>query len=218
MITHDLTRTSGAIILASSLGHEVSLESRAWSNGAFTEELLKAFNGAADVDEDGQIDIDELVRYVMTEVPKITSDDQHPILERDNPHQHFTFASTRYIDLGYSASGKVSASDETTKSDDQIATNSADVGSDSKYQGSAMQLLPLFSIQEEEDMYSIEEPGSQEFVFIRMVSPDSPKIHRIEKRGNLFVVHYFTSAAGTSRFIVHNHAVIFDTRTQTFQE
>ena len=97
MIMRDLTRRSGAIVLASSLGKESSLEASTWRNGAFTEEILRALQSpVADLNQDGKIEIRELVKYVTVAVPELTKNRQHPNVERDNPHQYFTFPlSTR---------------------------------------------------------------------------------------------------------------------------
>ena len=90
MILMDLSRRSGAIVLASSLGQESSFETPAWSNGAFTEELLKALQSdEADDNGDGFVATDELVRWVTAQVPELTEGRQHPNVERDNPLQAF---------------------------------------------------------------------------------------------------------------------------------
>ena len=44
LIYRDLRRRTGAVVFSSSLGHELSLESDAWRNGAFTEALLEALS------------------------------------------------------------------------------------------------------------------------------------------------------------------------------
>ena len=86
----DLARRSGAIVLASSLGQESSLEAKRWGNGAFTEELLEALKSkVADTNGDGFVDTDELTTHVTGAVPKLTKGRQHPNVERDNPLQKF---------------------------------------------------------------------------------------------------------------------------------
>ena len=47
-IHRDLANRVGATVLSSSRGFELSWESRAWRNGAFTEALLEGLGGAAD--------------------------------------------------------------------------------------------------------------------------------------------------------------------------
>lgn len=82
----DSSRRSGAVVIASSLGREASLEAPPWKNGAFTEELLNALRTpVADTDKDGRLDVRELVAYVARAVPKLTDDRQHPGVTLDNP-------------------------------------------------------------------------------------------------------------------------------------
>src|SRR4029077_7876154 len=47
-------------------------------HGAFSYFLLKALSGAADKNNDGKVDVNELINYVQTEVAKATNDKQHP--------------------------------------------------------------------------------------------------------------------------------------------
>ena len=95
LIMQDLARRSGAIVLASSLGQEASLEASTWRNGAFTEEILRALqSGVADTNQNGQLDIEELSAHVTGAVPRLTGERQHPNVERDNPQQHFALPIT----------------------------------------------------------------------------------------------------------------------------
>lgn len=85
LIDRDLFRRSGAIVLSSSRGQEASLESARFENGAFTEALIRALRtSAADEDQDGLVNTDELRRFVMAEVPELTRGRQHPTVDRDN--------------------------------------------------------------------------------------------------------------------------------------
>jgi len=95
-------------------GNEYSWESHKYDNGAFTEAIVEALTGevavagagesSADtprsalrspdsglqaVVDDGQISTDELREYVRTRVPVLTSDRQHPTVDRDNLHRKF---------------------------------------------------------------------------------------------------------------------------------
>lgn len=91
-IYNDLVRRSGAIVFSSSKGGELSYESSAYQNGAFTRELVAALRGKdADKDGDGMISVDELRAYVESEVPKLTGGLQHPTVDRDNLAEKFTF-------------------------------------------------------------------------------------------------------------------------------
>ena len=47
-------------------------------HGAFTYFVMKGLDGAADENGDGVVDGNELIRYVITQVPKATGDKQHP--------------------------------------------------------------------------------------------------------------------------------------------
>lgn len=84
-IYNDLSRRSGAIVLSSSLGRELSWELDELQNGVFTEELLLALTSqAADQNSDGSVSIDELRDHISREVPKRTQEKQHPTIDRDN--------------------------------------------------------------------------------------------------------------------------------------
>ncbi|MBN1524040.1 MAG: WD40 repeat domain-containing protein [Spirochaetales bacterium] len=99
-IYNDLVRRSGAIVFSSSLGIERSLETDEYQNGLFTAMLKKAFNGSADSNNDGTVDIKELTGFVCVQVPlsaKLISNregkslTQHPTVDRDNIYIQFGF-------------------------------------------------------------------------------------------------------------------------------
>lgn len=69
---------SPLIMLASCDQNELSMESKAWNNGAFTHELVEGLNGAADADHDGVVTIKEIFEYVHTAVLKLTDNKQTP--------------------------------------------------------------------------------------------------------------------------------------------
>ncbi len=84
-IYNDLVRRSGAIVLSSSQGAELSYELDQFENGAFTEAILRALTSrAADRDGDGAVSIDELTAYVGPAVAASTARRQHPAVDRDN--------------------------------------------------------------------------------------------------------------------------------------
>lgn len=70
----------GVIGFYSSTESQKSNESEAWNNGIFTKALLEGFNGKA-TDQEGNITIDELERYVRESVRKATNGKQMPIFE-----------------------------------------------------------------------------------------------------------------------------------------
>ncbi len=89
-IYNDLSRRTGAIVLSSSLGSELSYEQDTLENGVFTEELIAALTTqAADADEDGAVSTEELREYVSTAVAARTGGLQHPTVDRDNVEGRF---------------------------------------------------------------------------------------------------------------------------------
>ncbi len=72
---------TGARVLASSEGRELSIESKEWQNGAFTKALVEALRGQADFGKEGVVRSSELVAYVQRRVAKLTSDRQHPVVQ-----------------------------------------------------------------------------------------------------------------------------------------
>ncbi len=91
-VYNDLSRRSGAIVLSSSLGRELSWELDELQNGIFTEELLLALTGqakAADLNNDQWLSIDELRDYISQSVPRRTGEKQHPTIDRDNIEINF---------------------------------------------------------------------------------------------------------------------------------
>ncbi|HLM73238.1 MAG TPA: caspase family protein, partial [Polyangiaceae bacterium] len=91
-VYNDLSRRSGAIVLSSSRGSELSYELDELQNGVFSEAILIALTtDRADVDKDGHVSVDELRAFVAGEVPKRTWDKQHPTVDRDNLDVQFGF-------------------------------------------------------------------------------------------------------------------------------
>lgn len=85
-IYNDLSRRSGAIVLSSSQGSELSYERDDLQNGVFTEHVLAALTSdVADADKDGIVTDRELRSYVASAVAKDTGGLQHPSVDRDNP-------------------------------------------------------------------------------------------------------------------------------------
>jgi hypothetical protein len=92
-IYHDSQLRSGAVVVSSSRGSEVSYELSAVANGVFTEELLRALTATAeaDADGDGMLTLQELARFVGRAVPERTHNLQHPAVDRDNPDMTTVF-------------------------------------------------------------------------------------------------------------------------------
>ena len=69
----------GRIILTSSSAQEVSQESNKLGHGYFTYYLLEGLRGAADISNDGEIDVDEIYQYLNMRVADATNGSQHPM-------------------------------------------------------------------------------------------------------------------------------------------
>lgn len=91
-IYNDLKRRSGAIVFSSSKADEYSYEAAKIENGLFTEEIINAFKTKnADENNDNNLSIDELKKYVTEAVIKLSNNLQHPTVDRDNIYQKFSF-------------------------------------------------------------------------------------------------------------------------------
>lgn len=73
---------SPVITFASCGKGELSEESDAWNNGAFTKALVEGLSGKADADHNGIVTITELSKYLDTRVAELTKDAQHPVLSK----------------------------------------------------------------------------------------------------------------------------------------
>ncbi len=90
LIYSDLVRRTGAIVISSSRGSELSYERDDLENGVFTEEILNALlSDVADSDHDGLLTTEELRAYITGAVAALTGDLQHPTVDRDNLEQVF---------------------------------------------------------------------------------------------------------------------------------
>jgi tetratricopeptide (TPR) repeat protein len=80
-VVERLGEAEGEILgLMASRPKELSYEGSQFGggHGAFSYYLLKALAGAADKNNDGKVDVNELINYVQVEVAKGTNDKQHP--------------------------------------------------------------------------------------------------------------------------------------------
>ena len=75
---------SGRVILTASGGREVAQESSEIGHGVFTYYLLEGLRGAADIDHDGRVDIDEIYKYVSQKVSSATHGRQNPMRKSPN--------------------------------------------------------------------------------------------------------------------------------------
>jgi uncharacterized caspase-like protein len=79
-----LVRAKGRAIITGARGSEVSLELPELGAGIFTHYLVQGLNGAADLDRDGIVSLQELYSYVEQEVSRksrAVGGNQHPVMK-----------------------------------------------------------------------------------------------------------------------------------------
>lgn len=69
----------GRVVLAASGANEIAFERASLGHGVFTFYLLEGLRGAADDDRDGQVDVDEIYKYVSRKVVGETRGSQRPM-------------------------------------------------------------------------------------------------------------------------------------------
>ena len=65
--------------MTSSSANEVSQESDKLGHGYFTYYLIEGLKGAADIGNDGEVDVDEVYQYLNMRVAEATNGSQHPV-------------------------------------------------------------------------------------------------------------------------------------------
>lgn len=83
----NLNRGSGAVVISAAAGNGYALEDEQWDNGAFTYTILNGLKyNQEEMDQDinGEISVNELKDYVLTNVEKITNGAQKPTTRREN--------------------------------------------------------------------------------------------------------------------------------------
>ncbi len=84
------------VVYSSSAGRELSYESPAWQNGAFTKSVLEAIaEGKADLFKTGRITSSLLDAYAVQRVGVLTEGRQHPIMFRPQQSADFDIAVVR---------------------------------------------------------------------------------------------------------------------------
>ncbi|MDR1896891.1 MAG: caspase family protein, partial [Prevotellaceae bacterium] len=73
----------GFVMLLSSMGDEVSVETRGVRQGVFSHFLIRGLKGEADTNKDRMISVIELFEYVEPNVKRYTNNKQNPILFGD---------------------------------------------------------------------------------------------------------------------------------------
>jgi hypothetical protein len=79
-----LTRSSGRVIITAARAAEVSIELPELGHGIFTHYLLQGLKGAADLDRDGIVALQELYQYLEQQVSqrsRAAGGNQHPVLK-----------------------------------------------------------------------------------------------------------------------------------------
>lgn len=86
----DVSKGTGATVISAAGGYEFALESDDWNNGVFTYAILNGLkSGDADINNDGNISVLELKKYVTTEVIRLTDGKQHPTTRSENTINNF---------------------------------------------------------------------------------------------------------------------------------
>lgn len=81
----DVRRGTGATIISSAGGAEFAMESSEWKNGLFSYCLLNGLkNHEADADDNGKVQVSELLNYVMNAVRELSSGRQSPTTRAEN--------------------------------------------------------------------------------------------------------------------------------------
>lgn len=81
----DLRRGTGATVISSAGGVEFAMESDEWKNGLFTYCMISGIkNGSADLNNDGEIWLSELQKFVQEEVAKKSNGKQKPTTRKIN--------------------------------------------------------------------------------------------------------------------------------------
>jgi WD40 repeat protein len=92
-LINEIAGSANAIVLASSTGAELSMESDEWRQGAFTKALLEGLAGKADaMPKDGVVTVDELNLYVKERVKELTGGLQHPVDLKPKEARNIAFA------------------------------------------------------------------------------------------------------------------------------
>jgi uncharacterized caspase-like protein len=83
----------GIVVFAASTGRQLSAESSAWGNGAFTKAIVEGIQlGKADLLGDGFITTSSLDTFVEHRVRALTEDKQNPVMGRPPDEPDFAIA------------------------------------------------------------------------------------------------------------------------------
>jgi hypothetical protein len=94
-VVNALTRShTGLVVFSAAAGQQLSQESPAWKNGAFTEALLAGLDGAADLNGNGELTPSELDGFLSTRVPELTDGAQVPVMAKPGGVPDFVLLRT----------------------------------------------------------------------------------------------------------------------------
>jgi hypothetical protein len=86
----DLKRGTGAMVISSASGVEYAYEGEQWKNGVFTYALLEGLKtGNCDLNNDGDILVSEIRKYVIDKVGELTNGNQNPTSRKENLEYDF---------------------------------------------------------------------------------------------------------------------------------
>lgn len=86
----DLRKGNGATVISSAGGAEYAMESKEWNNGVFTYSLLRGLqDNSADLNQNGNITIEELQKYLQEKVTELTQGKQKPTSRIVNLENNF---------------------------------------------------------------------------------------------------------------------------------
>jgi WD40 repeat protein len=86
----DMRTSCGATVISSAGGGEYAMESSKWNNGVFTYALLNGLSSnGTDLNDDGNISVNELQTYIQKEVYQLTNGKQKPTNRLENIETDF---------------------------------------------------------------------------------------------------------------------------------
>ena len=86
---------TGAQVVVATAGDSYAIESDEWKNGFFTYAFLNGLkSGAADLNRDQTVTVDELVGYLKAEVKRMSEGKQMPRFREENPENYFSVWDT----------------------------------------------------------------------------------------------------------------------------
>jgi WD40 repeat protein len=84
---------NGVVVFASSTGNQVSLENKAWGNGAFTKAVIEGLGGKAARGKSRVVRIADLESYVSQRVKALTDGKQRPMTAKPKTIEDFPIAA-----------------------------------------------------------------------------------------------------------------------------